>query len=65
MRPLHDRMPVILSAAEYDQWLECRGQDVELLQTILRPYPGDDFIAYPVSTRVNNPAIETPECRAP
>jgi putative SOS response-associated peptidase YedK len=65
MRPLHDRMPVILSAAEYDQWLECRGQDVEPLQTILRPYPGDDLIAYPVSTQVNNPANETPECLAP
>ena len=65
MRPLHDRMPVILSATEYDQWLECRGQDVEPLHAILRPYPGDDLIAYPVSTRVNNPANETPECLAP
>jgi putative SOS response-associated peptidase YedK len=65
MRPLHDRMPVILSAAEYDQWLDCHGQDVEPLHAILRPYPGDDLIAYPVSTRVNNPANETPECLAP
>jgi len=38
---------------------------VEPLHAILRPYPGDALIAYPVSTRVNNPAHETPECRAP
>jgi putative SOS response-associated peptidase YedK len=65
MRPLHDRMPVILPAAEYDQWLECRGQDTEHLHTILRPYPGDDLIAYPVSTRVNNPAHDSSECLIP
>jgi putative SOS response-associated peptidase YedK len=65
MRPLHDRMPVILPVEEYDQWLDCRGQDVDSLQAILRSYPGDDLVAYQVSTRVNNPANETPECRAP
>jgi putative SOS response-associated peptidase YedK len=65
MRPLHDRMPVILSAAEYDQWLDSRGQDVKPLQAILCPYPGDDLIAYPVSTRVNNPAHDSPECVTP
>jgi len=65
MSPLHDRMPVILSAAEYDQWLDCRGQDVKSLQAILRPYPGDDLIAYPVSMRVNNPAHDAAECLIP
>jgi putative SOS response-associated peptidase YedK len=45
MRPLHDRMPVILPTGNYDQWLDCRGQDVEPLQAILRPYPGADLIA--------------------
>ena len=65
MRPLHDRMPVIVSVAEYDQWLDCRGQDTEHLHEMLRPYPGEDLIAYPVSKRVNNPANETPECLAP
>jgi len=65
MLPLYDRMPVILPAAEYDQWLDCRGQDTEHLHEMLRPYPGEDLIAYPVSKRVNNPANETPECLAP
>jgi hypothetical protein len=65
MLPLYDRMPVILPAAEYDQWLDCQRQDAEPLHAILRPYPGDDLLAYPVSTRVNNPANETLECLAP
>jgi putative SOS response-associated peptidase YedK len=59
-------MPVILPAAAYDQWLDCTVQEVvEPLQAILRPYPGDDLIAYAVSTRVNRPASETPEYLAP
>ena len=61
MRPLHDRMPVILPVGEYDDWLDCRGQDAEPLQVILRPSPGDDLIAYPVSMRVNNPMNDSPE----
>jgi putative SOS response-associated peptidase YedK len=65
MRPLHDRMPVILPVGEYDQWLDCRVQDVEPLQAILRPYPGEDLIAYRVSLRVNNPAHDSPECVTP
>ena len=65
MRPLHDRMPVILSPADYNQWLDCRGQDTEHLHAMLRPYPSDDLIAYPVSTRVNNPAHDAAECLIP
>ena len=66
MRPLHHRMPVILPAAAYDQWLDCTVQEVvEPLQAILRPYPGDDLIAYAVSTRVNNPTNDSLECIAP
>jgi putative SOS response-associated peptidase YedK len=65
MLPLYDRMPVILPAAEYDQWLDCQRQDAEPLHAILRPYPGDDLLAYPVSTRVNNPANEALEYLAP
>ena len=65
MHPLHDRMPVILPVEEYDQRLEWHRQDTEHLHAILRPYPDDDLIAYPVSTRVNNPANEMPECLVP
>ena len=53
MQPIHQRMPVILRPEDYDAWLapDANSSDV---QSLLRPYPADDFVAHPVSTRVNN-----------
>ena len=65
MRPLHLRMPVILATKHYDLWLDSSIQEVERLQPLLHPYPADDMTAHPVSTRVNNPANDTPECIEP
>ena len=48
MKPVHDRMPVILNPEDYDGWL------IEGNKTLLQPYSGK-MIAYPVSTIVNNP----------
>jgi putative SOS response-associated peptidase YedK len=39
MRPLHDRMPVILHLHEYDQWL--RGSFEDLLAFQQRCFPDD------------------------
>jgi putative SOS response-associated peptidase YedK len=47
--PLHDRMPVILAPGDYDRWLGEEPDPAELI----RPYPGDDMVTWPVSTRVN------------
>ena len=62
MADIHDRMPVILSPADYDLWLDPEFQDKEKLQSLLRPYPADEMTAYPVSTFVNNPRNENPAC---
>ncbi len=61
----HHRMPVILDPEHYDLWLDPSVQDAERLQPLLRLYPADGMSAYPVSTRVNNPAHDTPDCIAP
>ncbi len=63
--PLHVRMPVILSPANRETWLDPRGQDVERMQAILRPYPAEEMEAYPVSPRVNSAAFDSPECMQP
>jgi len=55
-------MPVILSPADYDVWLNPSVQEALRLQPFLRPYPPEEMEAYPVSTRVNNPANGTREC---
>jgi putative SOS response-associated peptidase YedK len=62
---IHDRMPVILPNTEYGLWLDPAVQDVERLQALLRPYPEDQMLAYPVSTHVNNPANDFPDMIAP
>lgn len=62
---LHDRMPVILAPQEYDLWLDPAIQEGERLQSLPRPYPAEEMTAYPVSTRVNNPANDSPECVEP
>jgi putative SOS response-associated peptidase YedK len=52
MTALHDRMPVVLDAANYCDWLE--RPDPALLE----PGPEDLLKAHPVSRAVNNPMHE-------
>lgn len=52
---IHDRMPVILSPAHYDLWLESKITDPAKLKPLLIPYPAFLVAMYPVSTAVNNP----------
>jgi putative SOS response-associated peptidase YedK len=64
LRPLHDRMPVILAAAEYSHWLDGNAPAAELTP-LLDPYPADEMTAYPVDTRVNSPSRDDPSCIEP
>ncbi len=53
MKPIHNRMPVILLPEERLLWLsEEEGKD---LTYMLRPYPSDFMNAYQVSDAVNSP----------
>ncbi len=61
LRPIHDRMPVILDSQDYDLWLDPAVQNTELLQ-LLRPYKSEVMTSYAVSTKVNNPTNNAPEC---
>ncbi len=65
MQPIHNRMPVILHAEDYDQWLDPNLQKADPLQPLLRPYEANAMQAYPVSTTVNSPRNETPACIEP
>ncbi len=55
IRPVHDRMPVILSAQEYGRWLDPRNEDPEELLPLLSPCADAALEVYPVSRRVNSP----------
>jgi putative SOS response-associated peptidase YedK len=59
MRPIHDRMPLILLPAHFDTWLASDQPPVELLATPETP----DFEAVPVSSWVNSPSHDDPRWR--
>jgi putative SOS response-associated peptidase YedK len=63
-REIHDRMPVILDAQDYDAWLDPANDDVQELQMLLRPFAAERMTARPVSRYVNNARHEGPECVA-
>jgi putative SOS response-associated peptidase YedK len=54
MEPLHDRMPVILPASAWDQWLDPANDDLETLGKLLVPAPPEIIVTHPVSTEVNS-----------
>jgi putative SOS response-associated peptidase YedK len=57
VRPLHDRMPVIIAPADYARWLDASDpHGAELL----RPCPPETLALHPVSDRVNNPRNDEP-----
>ncbi len=64
MKPIHNRMPAILPGAEVDRWLDDQTAPGDA-HAMLRPFDGALMRAYPVSTLVNRPVNDSPECLAP
>jgi putative SOS response-associated peptidase YedK len=62
---IHDRMPVILPAAAYEQWLNPAMQTPERLLPLLQPYPADRMTRWPVSPEVNRPGRDGAQLTAP
>jgi putative SOS response-associated peptidase YedK len=65
MRPLHDRMPVIVAPADEAAWLGETELGADALRALLRPYPAAEMESWPVDPRVGNwrnddPAIALP-----
>jgi putative SOS response-associated peptidase YedK len=70
--PIHDRMPVILNPQDYDLWLTPNFTSTDSLrdaycrlQAMLKPYPSEAMKAHPVSSIVNSPKNDSPECNRP
>jgi putative SOS response-associated peptidase YedK len=64
VRPLHDRMAVILPPDAYALWLDPAASLSSLAQ-LLRPASDDLLVAYPVSPRVNSPTNDDPSLIVP
>ncbi len=63
--PLHDRMPVILDPASYDEWLAAGELSDHRRELLLAPCPPEPMEAFPVSRLVNSPANDDPACLEP
>ena|ERR1700730_1018211 len=65
VRPIHDRMPVILPKESENFWLDVRIADHHRLLDVLRPYPADEMDAYAVSSLVNSVKNDSLACMQP
>ncbi len=65
VRPLHDRMPVILDREAFETWLDPEYSDFERLKYLLKPLPDHRIQTRRVSTWVNNPKHDDPKCIEP
>jgi putative SOS response-associated peptidase YedK len=64
VRPIHDRMPIILDPSAYAEWLDpAAGGDAA--GALLGRSSGGDWICEPVSTWVNKADHDDPTCIAP
>ena len=65
LKPIHERMPLILKTESYDEWLDTKVKDTDKLQKLLVPYPAKEMDSHAVSRSVNIPDTESPELILP
>jgi putative SOS response-associated peptidase YedK len=57
IRPIHQRMPVIVAPIQYDRWLSSLDPDP---RDLLVPFPSEPMKMWPISTKVNKPENDDP-----
>ena len=65
IRPVHDRMPVILAQAQETPWLDPDLKDAGKLLSLLQSNAADGIEYYSVSTLANSPKTDGPQCIVP
>lgn len=53
MRPIHDRMPVILDAEQWQEWLSPNQKQADTLLPMIRSHGSDSMQAWPVTRELN------------
>jgi len=65
LQPIHDRMPVIVPKNREAVWLDTDMGGTTHVVSILKPYPHNEMVTYEVSTLVNSPQHNSPDCITP
>ncbi len=63
--PIHSRMPVIVPKELEDLWLDPAPKARGEIERLLRPYRAEELELFEVSSAVNSPSVDGPECIAP
>jgi putative SOS response-associated peptidase YedK len=65
VRPVHDRMPVILPAEVHALWLDPARKDVQQLRDLLVPYPAERLASRAVGSAISTARNDGPRCIEP
>lgn len=65
MAPVHDRMPVLLPARAWSDWLDREQDDLDALEALLVPAPDEELELWPVRTLVSDVRNNGPELIEP
>jgi putative SOS response-associated peptidase YedK len=65
LKPIHERMPVIVSPEGFDLWLDGASVDATTAAALIAPAPDRLLEAYEVSTAVNRTANDNPNLLEP
>jgi putative SOS response-associated peptidase YedK len=61
MKPIHNRMPVVLDPSELNEWMNPSPSDPNSLRALLRSAPDDWLVADKASPLVNSVRNDGPE----
>ena len=65
LKPIHDRMPVIVPPEAFDLWLDGATVDATTAAALIAPAPDNLLEAYEISTAVNRTANDNPKLLEP
>lgn len=65
LRPIHDRMPVIIPPEAFARWLDCAQVDAAAAACLIVPAPDDLLEACEIGTAVNSSANDGPKLIEP
>lgn len=61
LRPIHERMPVIIGENNYEKWLDEKINEPNELQDFLKPFSAEEMDSHIVGKAVNTPTNNSPE----
>ncbi len=64
-KPIHDRMPMVITANNFSRWLDCKSQEPQDIMDLLRPVDDDFFETVAISNLVNKVENTGPQIQEP